>query len=72
MGFSENAYPALSEKIKAQMPPSGAILSKEEEDDIVTTLLEELLARSARRNVASGSGQKDVDMAEAWQFNDKL
>lgn len=57
MGFSENAYPTLSEKIKAQIPPDGAI-SKEDEDDVVTTLLEELLATtSLRPNIASGSGQ---------------
>ena len=67
MGFSENAYPALPEKIKAQMPLKGAIISKETEDDIVTTLLEELLAStSPRPNVASGSGQQDVDMAGVW------
>jgi Wiskott-Aldrich syndrome protein len=65
MGFSQNAYPALPEKIKAQMPLGGATISKEMEDDVVTTLLEELLATS-RPNLASGSGQKDVDMAEAW------
>ena len=53
MGFSENAYPALPEKIKAQMPPNGAI-SKEVEDDVVTTLLEELLATASTG--ASGSG----------------
>jgi len=76
MGFSENAYPALPEKIKAQMPSNGAIISKEEEDNIVTTLLEELLASTSRsprpNNVASGSGQKDVDMAEAWHWDGKL
>ena len=62
MGFSENAYPELPQKIKAQMPVGGAIISKEAEDDVVTTLLEELLAStSARPNV----GQKDVDM-DGW------
>jgi len=67
MGFSENAYPALPEKIKAQMPLNGANISKEAEDDVVTTLLEELLVTgSPRPNVASGSGQRDIDMAEAW------
>lgn len=66
MGFSENAYPALPEKIKAQMP-MGATITREAEDDVVTTLLEELLtSTSPVPNVASGSGQKDVDMAEAW------
>lgn len=64
MGFSESAYPTLQEKIKAQMPPIGTTISKEVEDDVVTTLLEELLAPTS--NVASGSGQRDVDMAEAW------
>jgi Wiskott-Aldrich syndrome protein len=68
MGFSENAYPTLQEKIKAEMPSSGTTISKEAEDDVVTTLLEELLApTSSRPNVASGSGQRDVDMGEeAW------
>lgn len=67
MGFSENAYPTLQEKIKAQMPSSGTTISKEAEDDVVTTLLEELLApTSSKPNVASGSGQRDVDMTEAW------
>ena len=69
MGFSENAYPTLQQKIKAQLPPSGNTISKEVEDEIVTTLLEELLvprSESSRPNVASGSGQRDVDMAEAW------
>jgi hypothetical protein len=67
MGFSENAYPTLQEEIKAQMPPIGTTISKEAEDDVVTTLLEELLApTSSRANLASGSGQRDVDMAEAW------
>lgn len=60
MGFSENAYPGLPDMIKAEMPPNG-IISKEAEDDVVTTLLEELLVTSsARPNVASGSGQRDV------------
>jgi len=66
MGFSENAYPTLPEKIKDHMPLNG-VISKEAEDDVVTTLLEELLATtSPRPNVASGSGQRDVDMGEAW------
>lgn len=67
MGFSENAYPTLPEKIKAQMPPNGTTISKEAEDDVVTTLLEEFLApTSSRPNVASGSGWRDVDMTEGW------
>ena len=67
MGFSGNAYPTLQEKIKAQMPPSGTTISKEAEDEVVTSLLEELLApTSSKLNVASGSGQRDVDMMEAW------
>ena len=49
MGFSENAYFMLQEKIKARMPPSGTTISKEAEDDVVTTLLEELLAPTSRR-----------------------
>lgn len=56
MGFSENTYPDLPAKIKAQMPATGAI-TKEGEDDAVTTLLEELLARSTRSPVASGSNR---------------
>ncbi|KAF8973502.1 hypothetical protein BDZ97DRAFT_1775486 [Flammula alnicola] len=64
MGFSENSFPDLPGKIKAQMPANGAI-SKEGEDDVVTTLLEELLARSTRSPVASGS--KDTDnVAGTW------
>ena len=47
MGFLENAYPTLQEKIKAQIPPSGTI-NKEAEDDVVNTLLEELLAPTSR------------------------
>ena len=50
MGFSENVYPTLQEKIKAQMPPSGTI-DKEAEDDVVNTVLEELLAPTSRRLV---------------------
>ena len=64
MGFSENACPTLPEKIKAQMPTNG-VISKEAEDDVVTTLLEELLATPSA-NVASSSGQRDIDMEEVW------
>jgi Wiskott-Aldrich syndrome protein len=63
MGFSESACPALPGKIKAQMPTNG-VISKEAEDDVVTTLLEELLGTPSP-NVASGSGQRDIDMEEA-------
>jgi Wiskott-Aldrich syndrome protein len=63
MGFTDNAYPELPGKIKAQMPPSG-VVSKDTEDDIVTTLLEELLAMSPRPH--SGSNAKDKSIPGAW------
>jgi Wiskott-Aldrich syndrome protein len=66
MGFTENAYPSLPAKIKAQLPPSG-IIEKDKEDDIVTTLLEELLSVSPKLPAASGSGvRKDRDIPGAW------
>lgn len=65
MGFSENSYPDLPAKIKAQMQ-SRKVITKEEEDDIVTNLLEELLAVSSKSAVASGSGAKDKAYNEGW------
>lgn len=66
MGFTDNAYPSLPSKIKAQMPPSGVIV-KDTEDDIVTTLLEELLALSPKPPPASTSRlAKDRDIPGAW------
>jgi hypothetical protein len=64
MGFSESSFPDLPGKIKAAMPVNG-VISKEREDDVVTSLLEELLARSGRSPVASGS--KDLYSGGAWQ-----
>ena len=61
MGFTESAYPALSDKIKAHMPSHGAY-TKDVEDDIVTTLLEELLAAGPH---GSSSGHRDVPGAWA-------
>ncbi|KAF8167606.1 hypothetical protein B0H34DRAFT_670012 [Crassisporium funariophilum] len=66
MGFTEKSYPALPEKIKAQMPVTGAI-TKEQEDDVVTTLLEGLLAAAPRSPVASGSGLRDNEVSGTWQ-----
>ncbi|KAF5312027.1 hypothetical protein D9619_002828 [Psilocybe cf. subviscida] len=63
MGFSESSFPDLPGKIKTAMPVNG-IISKEREDDVVTTLLEELLARSGRSPVASGS--QDLYTGGAW------
>lgn len=60
MGFTENAYPDLVSKIKAELPSDG-VVTKDAEDNIVTTLLEELLAMSpkpAPKPVASGSGSR--------------
>lgn len=67
MGFTENGYPTLPGKIKAQLPANG-ITTKEAEDNIVTTLLEELLITSPKpaAPVASGSGQRDEDIPGAW------
>lgn len=45
--------------------PTNGVISKEAEDDVVTTLLEELLATPSA-NVASSSGQRDIDMEEVW------
>lgn len=69
MGFTENAYPTLLEKVKAQVGDGN--LTKEREDDIVTTLLEELLAMSPTPTptpaVASGSGaRRDREIPGAW------
>lgn len=58
MGFTENAYPDLPSKIKAQIPASG-VVSKDAEDDIVTTMLEELLAMSPKPS-AFASGDRDI------------
>lgn len=63
MGFSETSFPDLPGKIKIAMPVNG-IISKEREDDVVTTLLEEMLARSGRSPVASGS--KDLHPGGTW------
>ncbi|KAF9469858.1 hypothetical protein BDZ94DRAFT_1243420 [Collybia nuda] len=65
MGFTENAYPDLPSKIRAQMPPSG-IISKDGEDDIVTTMLEELLAMSPKPPAHSAFGAGDRDVPGAW------
>jgi hypothetical protein len=67
MGFTENAYPSLLEKVKSQVGDGN--LTKEREDDVVTTLLEELLAMSPapKPAVASGSGaRRDRDIPGAW------
>jgi hypothetical protein len=67
MGFTENAYPSLLEKVKLQVGDGN--LTKEREDDIVTTLLEELLtmAPTPKPAVASGSGpRRDRDIPGAW------
>jgi hypothetical protein len=64
MGFTENAYPELPSKIRAQMPTSG-VVSKDGEDDIVTTLLEELLATSPKPP-ANTFGPGDRDVPGAW------
>lgn len=65
MGFTENAYPTLSAKIKQQMPVNG-VLTKDGEDDIVTNMLEELLAMSPKPPAASGSGYGNREGASAW------
>jgi hypothetical protein len=67
MGFTESAYPTISARIKAHLPPSGHV-NKDMEDDIVTTLLEELLAMSPKTPIASGSGlRKDRGIPGAWR-----
>jgi len=53
MGFTENFYPDLRQKIKDHLPIDGVI----SEDDIVTALLEAMLTESS---VASGSGGNDI------------
>lgn len=64
MGFSENTHPEIPDRIQDQLPKNGAI-TKEVEDDIVTTLLEELIVKSPKPPVPSGSGIKD-DIPGAW------
>jgi len=56
MGFTENVYPDLRQKIKDRLPIDG-VITKDSEDDIVTTLLEAMLTESC---VASGSGGNDI------------
>jgi len=56
MGFTENVYPDLRQRIMDHLPTDGAI-TKDGEDDIVTTLLEAMLTESS---VASGSGGSDI------------
>ncbi|KAJ7597486.1 hypothetical protein C8J56DRAFT_818074 [Mycena floridula] len=66
MGFTENAHPELTSKIKAQLPTNGSI-SKENEDDIVTNLLEELIMSPDKGPQASGSGSRGKDeIPGAW------
>jgi hypothetical protein len=67
MGFTENAYPSLVDKVKFQVGDSN--LTKDREDDIVTTLIEDFLALSPapKPAVASGSGaRRDRDIPGAW------
>ncbi|KAG5647761.1 hypothetical protein DXG03_008484 [Asterophora parasitica] len=59
MGFTENAHPDLPSKIKVELPSDGS-LTKEGEDNIVTTVLEDILARSPKPPVASGSGSREI------------
>ncbi|KAF8078909.1 hypothetical protein FPV67DRAFT_1466825 [Lyophyllum atratum] len=59
MGFTDNAYPDLPSKIKAQLP-SDAILTQDAEDNIVTTLLEDLLTLSPKPPMASASGSREI------------
>ncbi|KAJ8516125.1 hypothetical protein ONZ45_g6542 [Pleurotus djamor] len=54
MGFTENAYPSLPSKIRANLNPER-LVHKDSEDDIVTTLLEEMLATSPKSPKPSGS-----------------
>lgn len=65
MGFTENAYPDLPTKIRAQIPTSG-VVSKDAEDDIVTTMLEELLAMSPKPPAHSTFASGDRDIPGAW------
>ncbi|KAH9486489.1 hypothetical protein JR316_0000554 [Psilocybe cubensis] len=58
MGFSENSYSDLPDKIKTEMQ-SRKVITKEEEDDIVTNLLEELLSLPSKSYLASSSVAKD-------------
>lgn len=53
MGFSENAFPALTSKVESQVGTDA--LSREREDDIVTSLVEDLLVSSPQPAEASGS-----------------
>jgi len=58
MGFTEETYPDLRQKIKDNLPSDG-VIAKDDEDDVVTTLIEAMLA-APENPVASGSGVRDI------------